>query len=350
MPRVQPDVLIQFSQALLRSLGAPDAEASLVARLLVDANLCGHDSHGVIQIPGYLEAYAENLIMPGVCFTREYETPATALLDGHWGLGHRLAHEAMQLAIAKATQCGISAVGAYHCYHVGHLGIYVQHAAQEGMVGIIAVNDGGGGQRVVPYGGSAGRVSTNPLAIGLPTGTADPFLLDISSSVVAEGQVRLKRLKGEPMPLGWMIDAFGRAITDPEDFFRKTGSLLPLGGDVGYKGYGLGLAVEILAGILGRAGYSRASLPPYNNGLFIIVVDIGRFLALEEFTAEVQQLIAYIKSCPPASGADEIVYPGERTARTRRYRLRHGIDIDPETWSRLHDIARQRGIQVPESV
>jgi LDH2 family malate/lactate/ureidoglycolate dehydrogenase len=350
MPRVQPDGLFHFSRALLRSLGAPDAEATLVARLLVDANLCGHDSHGVIQISGYVEAHAQNLIRPGVCFIREHETPATALLDGQWGFGHRLAHEAMHLAISKATRCAISAIGAYHCYHVGHLGGYVQLAAEAGMVGIMAVNDGGGGQRVVPYGGSAGRLSTNPLAVGLPTGTADPFLLDISSSVVAEGQVRLKRLKGEPMPLGWMIDSLGRAITDPEDFFRKTGNLLPLGEDVGHKGYGLALAVDILAGILGRAGHSRTSIAPYNNGLFIIVLDIGRFLALDEFTAEVQQLIAYIKSCPPASGVDEIVYPGERAARTRRYRLRHGIDIDPETWSRLRDIARERGIQVLESV
>jgi LDH2 family malate/lactate/ureidoglycolate dehydrogenase len=349
MPRVQADALIQFSQALLKALGALDEEGSLVARLLVDADLCGHDSHGVAQIPGYLEAYAASLITPGVRFTRERETPATALLDGHWGFGHRLAYEAMHLAIDKANQCGISAVGACHCYHVGHLGVYVQLAAEAGMVGIMAVNDGGGGQRVVPHGGITGRLSTNPLAVGLPTGTAAPFILDISTSVVAEGQVRLKRLRGEPMPLGWMIDTVGRVTTDPEEFFRKTGSLLPFGGDVGHKGYGLGLAVEVLAGILGHAGYSRAPVPAYNNGLFIIAVDIGRFLALDEFTAEVQQLIAYIQSCPPASGVDRIVYPGERAARTRRYRLRHGIDIAPETWSRLQDIARQHGIQVPES-
>jgi LDH2 family malate/lactate/ureidoglycolate dehydrogenase len=349
MPRVQPDSLIQLSQALLSSLGAPDAEALLVARLLVEANLWGHDSHGVMQIPGYFEAYGENLITPGVPFTHERDTPATALLNGHWGFGHRLAHEAMQLAIAKATQCAISAVGAYHSYHVGHLGVYVRLAAEAGMVGIMAVNDGGGGQRVVPFGGIAGRLSTNPLAIGLPTGTAAPFLLDISSSIVAEGQVRLKQLKGESMPLGWMIDVLGRATSDPEDFFRQTGHLLPLGGDVGYKGYGLGLAVDILAGILGRAGHSRTPMPPYNNGLFIIVVDIGRFLDLAEFTAEVRQLIAYIKSSPPTSGVSEILYPGERAARTRRDRLRHGIDLDPETWHRLQTLAWTRNIQVPDS-
>jgi LDH2 family malate/lactate/ureidoglycolate dehydrogenase len=350
MPRIQPDRLIQLSQALLRSIGASDAEASLVARLLVEANLCGHDSHGVMQIPGYLEAYGENLIMPGVRFTCERDTPATALLNGHWGFGHQLAHEAMQLAIAKATQCAISAVGAYHCYHVGHLGGYVQLAAEAGMVGIMAVNDGGGGQRVVPFGGMAGRLSTNPLAIGLPTGTAAPFLLDISSSIVAEGQVRLKQLQGESMPLGWMIDILGRATSYPEDFSRQLGNLLPLGGDVGHKGYGLGLAVEVLAGILGRAGHSRAPIPPYNNGLFIIVVNIGRFLDLAEFTAEVRQLIAYVKSAPPAAGMAEILYPGERAARRRRDRLRHGIDVAPETWHRLQDLARARGIQVPDSV
>jgi uncharacterized oxidoreductase len=350
MPRVQPNALIQLSHALIRSFGAPDAEASLVARLLVDANLCGHDSHGVIQIPGYLEAYAEHLIVPGVRFTSERETPATALIDGHWGFGHRLAHEAMLLAIDKAIRCGVSAVGAYHCYHVGHLGAYVQLAAKAGMIGIMTVNDGGGGQRVVPHGGVAGRLSTNPLAVGVPTGTAAPFLLDISSSVVAEGQVRLKRVMAERMPLGWMIDTLGRVTTDPEAFFGQRGSLLPLGGEVGHKGYGLGLAVDVLAGILGRAGYSRTPIPPYNNGMFIIVLDIGRFLDLEEFSGEVQQLIAYIKSCPPAPGVEEILYPGERAGRIRRHRLRSGIDIDPETWQRLQNMARERGIQVPDSV
>jgi LDH2 family malate/lactate/ureidoglycolate dehydrogenase len=350
MPRIQADALIQFAQALLQSLGGPAEEASLVARLLVDADLSGHDSHGVIQIPGYMDAHAEGLIAPGTGFTRERETAATALVDGHWGFGHRLAHEAITLGIDKAHRCGISAVGAYRCYHVGHLGAYVRLVAEAGMVGIIAVNDGGGGQRVAPYGGIAGRLSTNPLAVGLPTGTAAPFILDISTSIVAEGQVRLKRVRGEPMPLGWMIDALGQATTDPEDFFRTTGSLLPLGGSVGHKGYGLGLAVDVLAGILGRAGHSRREIPPYSNGLFITVVDIGRFLPLEEFTAEVRSLIAHIKSCPCASGVDEIVYPGERAARIRRYRRRHGIAIDPETWLALGTIAQERGIQVPDSV
>jgi LDH2 family malate/lactate/ureidoglycolate dehydrogenase len=350
MPRVQAQALIQFGQALFQSLGAHADEAFLVARLLVDANLSGHDSHGVMQIPGYVDALAAGLIVPGAGFTRERETPATALLDGHWGFGHRLAHEAVQLAINKAHRCGISAVGAYHCYHVGHLGAYALVAAEVGMVGIIAVNDGGGGQRVVPHGGVAGRLSTNPLAVGLPTGTEKPFILDISTSVVAEGQIRLMRLRGEHMPLGWMIDAIGKGTTDPEAFFRQTGSLLPLGGDAGHKGYGLGLAVDILAGILARAGHSRAPIPPYNNGLLMIVVDIGRFLALEEFSAEVRSLITYLKSCPQGTGVDEIVYPGERAAYTRLYRRRHGIKIDPETWQRLRTIAEEHAIQVPDSV
>jgi LDH2 family malate/lactate/ureidoglycolate dehydrogenase len=350
MPRIPTDLLLQLSQALLESLGAPSGEASLVARSLVDANLSGHDSHGVMQIPGYLEAYAEGLIALGARFTRTRETAATALIDGHWGFGHRLAHEAMRLAIDKAKQCGISAVGAYHCYHVGHLGAYVHLTAEAGMVGMMAVNDGGGGQRVVPHGGVAGRLSTNPLAIGLPAGTAAPFVLDISTSTAAEGQIRLKQLRGERLPLGWMIDALGRSTTDPEAFFRHTGNLLPLGGEAGHKGYGLALAVDTLAGIMAGAGHSRAPIPPYSNGLFIIAVDIGRFLPLEEFTAEVRDLIAYIKSCPRASGVDEILYAGERAARIRRHRLRHGIDIDPETWSRLQSVAQERGIRVPDSV
>jgi uncharacterized oxidoreductase len=347
---IQADPLIQFAQALLQSLGGPVEEAALVAHLLVDANLSGHDSHGVMQIPGYIDAHAGGLIAPGIGFTRERETAATALVDGHWGFGQRLAHEAITLGIDKAHRCGISAVGAYRCYHVGHLGAYARLAAEAGMVGIIAVNDGGGGQRVAPYGGIAGRLSTNPLAVGLPTGTATPVILDMSTSIVAEGQVRLKHARREPMPLGWMIDALGQGTADDEAFFRHTGSLLPLGESVGYKGYGLGLAVDILAGILGRAGHSRQQLPPYNNGFFVIVADIGRFLPLEEFTAGVRELIAHLKSCPRAPGVAEIVYPGERAARLRHYRRRHGIAIDPETWQRLGTMAQERGIQVPDSV
>jgi LDH2 family malate/lactate/ureidoglycolate dehydrogenase len=350
MPRIQADPLAQYAQALLQSLGGPAEEASFVARLLVEADLSGHDSHGVIQIPGYLDAHAQGLIAPGAAFTRERETAATALVDGHWGFGQRLAHEAMMLAIDKARRSGVSAVGAYHCYHVGHLGAYARLVAKAGMVGIIAVNDGGGGQRVAPYGGIAGRLSTNPLAVGLPTGTAAPFILDMSTSVAAEGQVRIKRLRGELMPLGWMIDALGQTTTDPEDFSQMTGTLLPLGGSAGHKGYGLGLAVDVLAGILGHAGHSREQIPSYNNGLFIIVVDIGRFLPLEVFTTKVRNFLVYVKSCPPASRGNEIVYPGERAARTRRYRRHHGITIDPETWQSLRTIARERGIQVPDSV
>jgi uncharacterized oxidoreductase len=347
MPVLPHVELIRFSQAILESLGSPVDEAGLVARLLIDANLSGHDSHGLAQLPGYLAAHTEGLIAPGATISRERDTPSMAILDGHWGFGQRLAVESIRLAIEKAERCGISAVGAHHCYHIGHLGAYVQQAAEAGMVGIMAVNDGGGGQRVVPYGGIAGRLSTNPLAIGLPTGSMAPLVLDISTSVVAEGQIRLKRIRGEDLPPGWMIDALGRPTTDPEDFFRNTGSLLPLGGDVGHKGFGLALAVEMLAGILGRAGYARRPLPPYSNGLFVMVIDISRFLPLDNYSAAVQDLLVYVKSSPRQAGIDEIRFPGEQAAQLRRQRQRDGITVDQSTWEQLTVIASARGLQVP---
>lgn len=153
------------------------------------------------------------------------------------------------------------------------------------------------------------------------------------------------------MPLGWMIDTLGRPTTDPEEFFSDPkGSLLPFGESMAHKGYGLALAVDVLAGILGRAGFVRAPLPPYANGVLCIVIDIVHFLSLEEFTTEVQDLLRYVKSCPTRTGVREILYPGEQAARTRQLRGREGIDVDAETWSQLQAIARARGIQVPDGV
>src|SRR5262245_9591511 len=136
MQLIPADALRRFAQAILQSLGGPAEEASLVARLLVEADLSGHDSHGIVQIPGYLEAHVKGLIIPGAHFTCECETAATAVIDGHGGYGHRLAHQATGLAISKAGRCGISAVGAHHCYHVGHLGAYARLVAEAGMLGI----------------------------------------------------------------------------------------------------------------------------------------------------------------------------------------------------------------------
>jgi LDH2 family malate/lactate/ureidoglycolate dehydrogenase len=343
--------LSALSQAIFTTWGAPPVEAALVAELLVDANLTGHDSHGVAQIPGYLEAYAAGLIVPGAVSSHERETPATALLDGHWGFGQRLASEATRLAIEKARRCGVSSVAAYHCHHIGRLGAYTQLAADAGMLGIMAVNDGGGGQRVVPYGGIAGRLSTNPLSVGLPTGTSAPLILDISTSVVAEGQVRLKRSGGERMPLGWMLDALGHPTTDPEDFFPpRQGNLLPLGGEASHKGYGLAVMVHILGGALAGASFSpirnRTQKPsdPHNIGHFFMAIDPRAFRPDGLFEEDLDQVVDVLHNARPADPAQPVLVAGDPEMATRRERLQHGVPIPDDLMEQLRAVAKSAGV------
>ena len=171
------------------------------------------------------------------------------------------------------------------------------------MIGLLCANSHGGGASVAPWGGIAGRLGTNPLAGGWPDGEGGALVLDITTSVVAEGKVRVKRNRGEPVPEGWIIDAAGRPSTDPADFYDEPrGSLLPFGGVMGHKGYGLGVVVELLGGALSGAGCARGRKARIGNGCFLLVIDIGRFQPLAEYAAQVRAFAAYLRASPKAAG------------------------------------------------
>ena len=344
MPIVRAEKLQSLAVDLLLAAQVPDDEARLVAEALVRANLAGCDSHGIMRLPQYLAKIEAGQIVPGAPVEVVRETPATAVLDGHWGFGQVAAARAAEIAIAKAREVGLAGVSGRHCNHVGALADYAMTAAEAGLIGLMFVNGHGGAHNTVPWGGADRRLCTNPMAAGFPTG-AEPIVLDISTSAVAEGKVRTYRMRGETVPDHWLVDSEGRATNDPKVLYTKPqGALLPLGGSVGYKGFGLGMMVDLLAGGLSGAGTSGPNADRGGNAFTLIALDPAAFDGAEEFRADAASLVAWVKSSRLAPGFSEITVPGEPERRERARRLRDGIPLAEETWQQLTEAASKGGI------
>ncbi|MFB3819707.1 MAG: Ldh family oxidoreductase, partial [Candidatus Methylomirabilales bacterium] len=327
------------------AIGTPADGAAWMGKLLVRANLRGHDSHGVIRVPQYVASYRRGEVDPKAEPAVTQDGPATALVDGRHGYGQIVARRGMEVAMEKAAAIGVAAVGVHRCNHIGRLADYAEMALERDMLAFLGVNAGGAGQRMAPWGGCAPRLSTNPLAFASPTGGEVPISLDIATTMAAEGKIRVKRNRKEQMPLGWVIDAEGEPTTDPNAIYGEPpGSILPVGG---HKGYALNLMVEVLGGILARAGYSRENPGPVRNGVFMIVVDIQRFVEPAIFKRETDDLIRYLKTCPPVAGGGPIMIPGEPEALTEKARRASGIFVEEETWRQIVQAAQELGVGVP---
>ena len=331
--------------------GTPEGNATRVATSLVKANLVGHDSHGVIRVPQYVAAIREGRIDPAATPVVERETACTALVDGNWGWGQVAGWEATWLAIAKARECGLAAVALHRSNHVGRVGEYAEEIARQEMIGLITVNNHGGAPQVAPFGGRERRLSSNPIAFAAPT-SGDLILVDMTSAVVAEGKVRVLRNEGKRAPEGWLIDAEGNPTTDPGVLYADPpGALLPLGGLLGHKGYGLGVMIDILSGALSGGGCSSLKAARVGNAAFIEAVRVDAFTSRERYYGEVDGLVQSLKSCRPAAGFSEVLVPGEPERRAEKARRANGIDIDEETWHQLTETALSLNVAVPiESV
>jgi uncharacterized oxidoreductase len=345
MPCIAAEQLRSLTRRLFEALQVPPLEAAWVAELLVRADLEGHDSQGVMRIPQFVQAIRSAITQPAAAIEIVHESPSLALIDGHRGLGQVVARQAMELAIRKAQDAKISSVGAYNLYHIGRLADYTRMAAEHDLVGIMTVNASGGPPLVAPFGGSAGRLGTNPMSIAFPTGGSGPFILDMTTSVVSEGKVQMKRLHGERTPEGWLIDHEGRPTTDPNVLYQDPrGAILPLGELAGHKGFGLAMVVEILSGILTRGGFAGQRSQRFSNSTCIVVIDISAFVEPSAFHTEIDALLTYVKSAPTAPGVAAIMYPGEPEAIAQRQREREGIPLDEEIWQPIVALARELGI------
>jgi len=351
VPTLSAEVLTDFSMRLLARVGVPGADAALVASSLVGANLRGHDSHGVMRIPQYVSFLEQGLYRIGIELKVESETPALVVCDGQWGLGQVQAHRLLDLTIPKAQALGIAVGTARDCGHVGRLGEYAERVAASGLALLATVNNCGSGQRVAPPGGLEPRLGTNPFCAGIPTADPEtPIVADFGTSVVAEGKVRGYYISKRPVPPGWLLDHNGQPTTNPAVLYEQPlGTILPLGGEQAYKGFGLGLILELWAGGLtgGRSSHA-GSPPPRGNNVVFFLVEPQRFAGRHALVDQATQLADYIRATPRAAGVEAILVPGDPEQISLRHRAAHGINLDESHWERLTALATRLGVTRPE--
>lgn len=349
MPTLAAPSLEEFAIALLAAGGATEEEAGRVGPSLVSANLRGYESHGVMRIPYYLQATKTGECESGAELTVLKESATHVVADANWGFGQVQAGRMLERLTEKVRSSGMAIGTMYHTGHIGRLGEYCERAAADGLVSMLMVNSHGAAARVAPPGGRVPRLSTNPLAIGVPNGD-EPVVLDFSTSATAEGKVRVKKIAGEECPEGWLLDAEGNPTTDPNTLYGDPpGSILPMGGAQAYKGFGLSLMIEILTGALSGGVVAREPLyPKKGNCVFLMLVDPEAFGGRDHFCREVAQLTAYIRSCPTVEGCDRILLPGDPERFVLADRSKNGIFLDDENWAQLTLLAEELGVAVPD--
>ncbi len=343
MPVFTPDYLHKVAYHIYRAKGASEQEAEIVATHQVKANLVGHDSHGVIHIPEYVDRINRGHIVPGAPFVVDRETPCTAVINGNWGFGFVVTERAMNMAIDKARDNGVAAITIYHQSHIGRVGDYPTMAANQGMIGLVTADSGAGPKAVVPFGGRARRLGTNPICIGMPSDLEGTVLMDMATSAVAAGKISLALSRREQVPPGWIVDKEGNSTTDPNDY-RAGGAILPVGADQGHKGYGLSFMVEIFSGLLTGLGFGIDPQARHNDGVFIAVFNVAHFRPLDEFKREVKEFAEFVKTSPPAAGFTEVMYPGEPEYRTEQQRRRDGIFVEDDTWQQISNLMEELGV------
>ncbi|MGQ0663644.1 MAG: malate/lactate/ureidoglycolate dehydrogenase [Pseudomonadota bacterium] len=335
---------------LVRSMceraGAAPGDAALVADHLVDANLLGHDSHGVGMLPRYVAAIRFGWLDPKAQAKVLRDSGSVLVVDGQGGLGQVVARQAVLLGIARAKQAGVALLALRNAFHIGRVGAYGELCAAAGLVSVHFVNVIGHDPLVAPYRGTDARFGTDPFCCALPGADGRPLVLDFATSVMALGKVRVAMNNGERLPPGVVLDAGGRPSTDPAVMFAadRQGAILAFGL---HKGYGLALICGLLAGAVAGGGTIQ---PEHERGQRLInnmlcfVVDPGHLGTAEFMRREIAAMVAYVKASPPADSDLPVLVPGEPERMSRDERTRTGIPIDDTTWGQIRAAAASLGL------
>jgi len=343
MPKIAADRLEKIADTLLQGAGASAEEAAIISKHSIGANLAGHDSHGIIQIPVYIDRVKKGHIVPGAPFEIVRETPCTTVINGNWGFGYVVSERAMKMTIDKAKKNGVAATTVHYQSHVGRVADYPIMAQKEGLIGMMTADSGRSPKTVAPFGGREPRLGTNPISIAMPSNLDGPFYIDMATSAAAAGKLKVAQTRGLPIPEGWVLDKDGNATTDPAAL-RQGGVILPLGGPEGHKGYGLSAMIEIFSGILTGLGFGVEPTGKHNDGVFMACFQVDAFRDLATFKQEVTDFANYLTSTPKAAGVDRIYYPGEVEYLKTQANLKDGIDVEEKTWAELKALAEEYGV------
>ena len=342
----------KWTSDVFEKLGVPSQDAAMTTGALIHADLMGIDSHGLnrVTVQSYAGGLKNGSINAKAVPEIVHEASSTAVIDGQNGLGPVASTVAMDLAIAKAKETGAGFVSIRGSNHYGASSHYSTMALPHNMIGFSMTV---GGLGVVASGGRGRRVGINPMSVAAPAATSDPFILDIATSVVAAGKLELARMKEQPVPVGWIVDSKGNDTTDPNEYW-KGGAILPLGGGIstgGYKGYGLSVMIDILAGVLSGGGHiGQRDGSSGGTCHFQGALSIDGFGSVDNFKAIMDHLVEYLKSTEPAEGSFGVLVHGEREVNAERERLQKGIPYHREVVGRLEVLADEVGVPLPKPV
>jgi len=345
--RVDEGALRDYTAAILRGAGMTTDGAGVAAAVLTTSDARGIESHGVARLPQYVKLIDAGVLDPTAAPTIERESAATALVDGRNGMGQVAGDVAMRLAIAKARDHDVGVVAVRNSNHFGIAGYYAMLALEHDLIGLALTNSS---PLVAPTGGRRPMVGTNPIAVAVPTGDGRPFVLDMATSTVPVGRLEVYARKGLPLRPGWAIDPAGDETLDAAA--GRAGALLPLGGAAetgGYKGYGLGVLVDLLTGVLAGGLYGPLisglwdATAPSDLGHFFLALNPAAFGPVDDFQARARDLIQRLRAGDRAPGVDEILVAGEKERRAADDARRHGVRLYHSVARALDDLGRRFG-------
>lgn len=358
VPRISAELLKQFMYDVFVAVGVPEEDAEICADVLITADLCGFDSHGISRLkPIYYQRIKEGILSPITKIDVVREGPTTALLDGNNGMGHVIAKRAMELAIAKARDYGMGMVAVKNSSHYGIAGYYTNMAADAGMIGISGTN---ARPSIAPTFGVENMLGTNPLSFAMPSDEEFHFSLDCATSVSQRGKIEVYARRNEPIPEGWVIGHDGKSKTDPhqilEDLTQGRAAFAPLGGiseeTAGYKGYGYATVVEILSAALqggpflkALSGVQDGKKVPHRLGHFFIAINISAFTDLDEFRRTTGEILRQLRASKKAPGHDRIYTAGEKEYYTRQERAKNGIPINESLQQDIKALQAELGLK-----
>ena len=328
-------------QRILGAAGATEAEAEGVGLRLANANLVGHDSHGLIRVCQYADQLRDGTIRSGAKLELVARLGAVAIYDANLGFGQLAAEVTTKEGVAKAREFGVSAIGLRNVSHVGRVGDWAELAAEQGVISFHFVNSPAK-PGVSPFGGIERRMATNPICIGYPVAGCDPLIVDMTTSSVAEGKLRVASAAGKSIPEGWVLDKEGNPTTDPNDYYQG-GAMLTMGG---HKGYGLSLAIDLLAGAFTGGKTVSPQETVNRNNMLSIFMD-SRACDLQDQASEIaSSYLSWVKNCTARDPSQPVLIPGEPEAREKRRRMQFGIEVPDGVWRQV--VATAEALGVPE--